>query len=132
MKKRFIVISVIVVIAFGMVFIWNYVSTSNVKEFNLKDYELEMKDKTLYNSLKREVFFGIIDNPKTAKEKAEEVFVEVDREMANKAKPYKVFFDSEFDVWLVRGSFPPNQRGGIPYIVFQKSDGKVLGIWESS
>lgn len=41
----------------------------------------------------------------------------------------EVFFDDENQVWLVRGKFIGYGVGGVPYIIIQKEDGKVLAVW---
>lgn len=44
-------------------------------------------------------------------------------------KPYKVFYDEQNDIWLVKSSLPRGWIGGVVYILMQKSDGKILAIW---
>jgi len=42
-----------------------------------------------------------------------------------------VLFDEESETWLVHGTLPKNTIGGVPYILIQKSDGKVLAVWHT-
>lgn len=72
---------------------------------------------------------GSVDSAQLAKENAEVIWIETYGESIKKIKSYKVFFDEENQVWLVQGSLQKNWKGGVPYILIQKYDGKVLAVW---
>lgn len=45
-------------------------------------------------------------------------------------KPYKVFYDSAKDVWMVTGTLPKiYDVGGTAHILIKKSTGNVLAVW---
>lgn len=72
---------------------------------------------------------GTVQDVETAKEKAESIWIELYGDEVKEKKPYIVLFDELNEVWLVQGSLPENKFGGVPYILIQKSDGKVLAVW---
>ena len=96
----------------------------NLREFSLSEYNKYI-EKFPYDEI-----LGGIDTQEIAKEKAETVWVEIyGNQIKKEKKPYIVFFDSNNEVWLVTGSLPTDMDGGVPYILIQKSDGKVLAVW---
>lgn len=75
---------------------------------------------------------GKVPTAKEAQKEAEQIWIEkYGKNIPNAKKPYKVFFDQSNNVWLVTGSLHKNTVGGIPYVLIQKEDGKVLAIWHS-
>lgn len=72
---------------------------------------------------------GTVQDVETAKEKVESIWIELYGDEVKEKKPYIVSFDELNEVWLVQGSLPKNKFGGVPYILIQKSDGKVLAVW---
>ena len=104
-------------------------------------FKLEKYNDTIYHYEnyfpleKKSEALGFIDSAKTAKNKAEMVWIEIYGKSIKRQKPYQVFFDETNEVWLITGSFPMPERlfksfkGGVAHILIQKSDGKVLAIW---
>ena len=76
-----------------------------------------------------EKVLGAIDSLQKAKEEAEIIWLEVYGDSVKDMKPYIVSYDGESQVWLVQGTLKKNQDGGVPCILIQKSDGKVLAVW---
>jgi hypothetical protein len=73
---------------------------------------------------------GKIENIQQAQEQAENVWFEIYGSSINKLnKPYIVSYDSLSDAWLISGNLPKNYVGGVPHIIIQKADGKVLAVW---
>lgn len=95
-----------------------------VNEFSLSEYS------NYIENFSSDKILGEIDNEKIAKEKAESVWIELyGDQIKREKKPYIVSFDPNNQVWLVTGSLPKNMLGGVPYILIQKPDGKVLAVW---
>ncbi len=46
-----------------------------------------------------------------------------------KERPYKASYDSENEVWFVRGTLPDGMVGGMASILIRREDGKVLALW---
>lgn len=46
-------------------------------------------------------------------------------------KPYRVFYDSQNDIWLIQGSLKSNQMGGVSNILVQRRTGNILAIWHT-
>lgn len=76
-----------------------------------------------------EKVLGTIDSLQKAKEEAEIIWLEVYGDSVKDMKPYIVSYDEESQVWLVQGTLKKNHDGGVPCILIQKSDGKVLAVW---
>lgn len=93
--------------------------------FKLKDYNYYVEN------FSSEKVLGEIDSEEQARKTAEKVFVEIYGKSVVDKKPYRVSFDDESQVWLVQGNISKHNIGGIPNILIQKSDGKVLAIWHS-
>lgn len=98
-----------------------------VGTFKLTDYNCFIEE------FPSEKVLGSVDSAQLAKEKAEVIWIETYGESIKEKKPYEVSFDEENDVWLITGSMPKNLfgniKGGVPYILIQKADGKVLAVW---
>ena len=133
MKKK-VLLSIIVVLVFVLVGVGIYMfffrNDDTVGTFKLEDYSSRIED---YNNIfpedKKPEPLGRIDSAEVAKEKAEAILIEVYGESAEKKKPYTVSFDEQNQVWKVQGTLPKNWEGGVPFMLIQKSDGKVLAIW---
>lgn len=74
---------------------------------------------------------GKILSAEDAKSKAESEWIALFGEKVKSKKPYQVLYDSNQDIWLVKGSLPQSEYacGGIPYILFSGFDGKILAVW---
>ncbi len=105
-------------------------------------YVREILQKAGYEFTTNELALGQTDNPRDAIKKAEMVWIEVYGKKHTKGyKPYKIYYDSIGEVWLVKGSlrgrwyhkvvdhFFGEWLGGEPYILIQKEDGKTLTVW---
>ena len=123
-KVIFCVLTVAVLIA-GII-IYNTFMQTNVKSFSLNNepyYLYAMKE------FPSDKYLGEIATAEEAKNHAVEEWRNLFGDKIYRKKPYKVFFDEETNVWLVKGSLPKGYKGGVPYILIQKADGKVLAIW---
>lgn len=74
---------------------------------------------------------GYVPDAITARKLAEAILYSIYGESLNKKKPFIVKFDEKNQVWIVEGQLPQNYDGGIPYIIIQKSDGKILAVWHT-
>jgi len=128
MNKKLImsIACAIIILLFGGVV---YMALFDRQEENLREFSLSEYNKYIEKFPYDEILGGI-DTQEIAKEKAETVWVEIyGNQIKKEKKPYIVFFDSNNEVWLVTGSLPTDMDGGVPYILIQKSDGKVLAVW---
>ncbi|MDR0889999.1 MAG: YbbC/YhhH family protein [Oscillospiraceae bacterium] len=129
MKKRLLFwIGIVLIIALvgGSIFMFVFrtiKTTEAVGTFKLTDYSFYIEN------FPSEIVLGTIDSAQSAKEKAEEIWIEIYGDTAKNKKPYIVSFDELNQVWMVQGTLPNNWVGGVPYIIFRKADGKVLAVW---
>lgn len=76
---------------------------------------------------------GIVPDEETAIKIAEAVFLPIYGDTINENKPFKASYYSEYGVWLVEGIVKQplfgTKIGGVPYIIIQKNDGKIIAIW---
>jgi|GEM_PF-1230359 len=70
----------------------------------------------------------IVPDEKTAEEVAKVILTLIYGKDIKKSKPFEVNFDSEYNAWVVSGTLKANMAGGVPTIIIQKSDGKVLAV----
>ena len=123
-NKIFMIIMVIVVLSIGGLTVMLLLNkTSKTNDFSIAEYS------SYIDEFPSEKVVGFVDNKKIAKEKAELLWLEIYGDSIKDKKPYVVSFDETNQVWLVQGSLPKNYDGGVPNILIQKSDGKVLAIW---
>ena len=99
--------------------------TSKVDNFSISDYGNYIEQ---FSSEKN---VGETNNAKTAKKKAEEVWIELYGEKVKSSKPYRTLYDETNEVWLVQGSLHENMIGGVPHILIRKSDGRILAVWHT-
>ena len=131
-KKAIIVIILLVLILFGIsVLLFNNDEATEVGVFTLKDYARELEE--FYDGR----LLGETNNERDAKEKAEQVWISKFGNSIKKEKPYCVYYDSQSETWLVKGSFPKDWLGrdvlgGVAYILIQKTNGKVLAVWHDA
>ncbi len=105
-----------------------------------------------YEFFTDDLALGRTESPRDAVKKAELVWIEVLEKTqvfgdmhTKEYRPYKVFYDSDRAIWLVMGSlgerwyhkiighfFSSSWYGGVPYILIQKSDGKILAVWHDA
>lgn len=107
-----------------------------VESFSLSDspYYLEAIE-----DFPSDKYLGEVLTAEEAIAHAEREWVALYGDKVNRQKPYKVSFDAEMNVWLVRGSLPgpvsirPGAqiitRGRVAGILIQKEDGKILAVW---
>lgn len=121
----FVVLFCIILLIGGVIFLSFFSSEQKVESFDVADY---------YDYIVQfpsDKILGPVDSEEVAKEKAQEVWLELYGESVEEKKPYTVFFDESSETWLVKGSLPKDRIGGVPYILIEKLDGKVLAIWHS-
>lgn len=100
--------------------LWYYLS-KHVGTFSISNYSREL---TEFSS---QIELGKIQNSDKAKSAAEKIWTETFGASVKGKRPYRVSFDEEKHVWLVRGSYLLIPGG--PHILIQKKDGKVLAVW---
>lgn len=129
MEKRLLLgISIVLIMALigggvYMAFFRKPKTVETVRNFKLTDYSYFIEN------FPSEKVLGSIDSAEAAKEKAEIIWLEIYGESIKERSPYVVSFDDENQVWLVHGILPKYWVGGVPQILIQKSDGKVLAVW---
>lgn len=77
---------------------------------------------------------GPIENAKTAKKVAEDVWLQIYGETAKDQKPYEVYYDEENSVWCVCGTasiFESETTDGVVMILLQAETGEILAVGQS-
>ena len=124
-----LIISITSVIIILLVGVAVYMAFFNKPEEKVSEFSSSEYNYYIIN-FPSDKILGTVDNQEMAKEKAEAVWIEMyGEEIKKEKKPYIVYFDLNSGVWLVTGSLPKNMDGGVPYILIQKLDGKVLAVW---
>ncbi|MBS5843817.1 MAG: hypothetical protein KIC77_10115 [Clostridiales bacterium] len=124
MKKYIILfISLVAVIAGAIGLMIHFGGNSKVETFVLAEYQYYI------DAFPWEETVGSITGSKDVKKKAEKIWFEIYGERISKKKPYQVYFDPGSEVWLVNGTLPYNDNGGVPYILIEAKTGKVLAVW---
>ena len=122
MKKQVIFISIFVVIG-AIIIMTRCFRKPLVGEFELSDYQYFVE-----NFSSEEILGEIIDS-KDAIIKAEKTWIKIYGEGIKDEKPYRIFYDSKNDVWLIQGSLQSNSVGGVANILITGNNGKVLAVW---
>ncbi|MDR0812419.1 MAG: YbbC/YhhH family protein [Oscillospiraceae bacterium] len=130
-KSRLIPIIIISILAIvGALACLAYFQKANtVGTFTLSDYSVYMDLYDKYPVSEEPIQpLGFVGSAKEAKKLAESIWIELFGDSVTKKKPYRVFYDDTNQVWLVQGTIF-FMRGG-PNILIQKSDGKILALWQ--
>ncbi|HOV28392.1 NTF2 fold immunity protein [Pseudobacteroides cellulosolvens] len=75
--------------------------------------------------------FDIVKDKETAIKLAEDILLPIYGNEINDKKPFEATYDEEFKAWVVSGTLGKNFIGGVPNVIIQKSDGKVLAVWHT-
>ncbi len=75
-------------------------------------------------------YLGSVDSASEAKKKAEKEWFKLYGVWTTIGeRPYMASYDSENEVWFVRGTLPEGMVGGTASILIRREDGKVLALW---
>ena len=122
-KHKNLVIFIIVAVFLSGAVLLLPVRDFKVESFSIDEYEYYTSGFSSGRVL------GPIDDANTAVSKAKEVWREVYGNTVTIGKSCSVLFDEENQIWLVHCRVPIlNWKCG-PYILMQKSDGRVLALW---
>lgn len=140
-----ILIVLIIIATIGRMFIENNIGFKRILKNYINQYIFYDKDEVLPFSIEEYAYYinefpttkilnserkvGDINTFKDAKEQAEIIWTEIFGEQAKREKPYKVYFDNNSKVWLVKGTLKSNYIGGVLNIIMTQKDGKILAIW---
>lgn len=123
MKKTLLICCVVFILSLVGVAMLIFNPSIKVGHFEIATYSRYIDE------FPSEKILGEISNERSAKEKAESLFREIYGDSIKTKKPFTVSFDEKSQVWLVQGTLSKNHDGGVPHILIQKSDGKVLAVW---
>ena len=133
MKKIFILIAIVLILAtvlIGGAIIM--IARSNkepvVKDFNIEEYHWEIE------TFQSDKNVGKVNDSNTAIAQAKELWIEKYGTIngipydPTRGRKVNVFFDDSNDCWLIKGTLPPNTKGSVPCAIIQKN-GEVLAVW---
>ena len=126
--KRGVLIAILVcavVLCVGVgVYLWT--DARPVQSFSLADYSDEL------SNFPSDRVTPPVSSPKEARERAEEIWTEIYGDRVQQQKPYRVFYDRDTGVWLVKGHFHllPGLKGGVAYLLITDG-GDVLAVWHT-
>ena len=122
MKKNILIV-VLFVFFVMVVSVLMLLEEPKIGKFNLNNYQYYIENFSSNENIGntsdlREVLLNV-----------EKLWIEMYGESVKNERPYKVFYDSINDVWLVQGSLKSNSMGGVANVLIEKSTGRVLAIW---
>lgn len=100
-----------------------FLKEPKVGTFELNDYQYYI------DNFPSEEIIGNTSDLREVMVKVEKLWSKLYGESVKNEKPYKIFYDSNNDVWLFQGSLRSNMMGGVSNMLIEKSTGKVLAIW---
>lgn len=130
--KKIMITAIIAIVILNIAAYWvvikkdqdnNNDSSNSYQEGNLSDYSAFLRKDIPSN--------GYVPDAITAKKLAEAVLYPIYGDNIKNKKPFLVTFDEENQVWIVEGQLPENRDGGVPYVIIQKNDGKILSVWHT-
>lgn len=121
--KKLLFIGCVALLVLITIFITLFKNEHNIGNFSISQYEDRI------NNCSFNVSFGKINNAEEAKKHAETLWIKEYGVEVKKKKPYVVFYDSNVKAWLVQGSLSHETDGGVPNIIINEVDGKVLALW---
>lgn len=123
-KKILILIPILLICGVMYMSIFRADNKEPIGKFSLNEYQYFIEN------FPSDKVLGNISNASKAKEEAEKVWIEIYGEDVKKdIKPYVVMYDETSKTWLVTGTLPKNMLGGVPNIIIQGNNGKVLAVW---
>lgn len=124
---RIVIVLIVILIGGGIYisFLKKTKTDETIGTFKLTDYSYFIEN------FPSDKVLGSVDSARLAKENAEAIWIETYGESIKETKSYIVSFDYENKVWLVQGTLQKNLKGGVPCVLIQKEDGKVLAVWHS-
>lgn len=73
---------------------------------------------------------GYIPDAKIAEQIAETIFVNIYGKSITLKKPFVAQLRKD-GVWIVKGTLPKDKTIGVPYLYIQKSDGKIIDVYQT-
>lgn len=131
-KRKYIVILAITAVICVITFVILYFTAGKREEPQVESFNYNHYSIFIENSLMERYNVGPINDKETAIINAEQVWewrFDEDKfnDIKNNQQPYSVYYNSDKDMWLVRGHAGQNQAGDA-YVVIG-SDGKVYAAW---
>lgn len=74
---------------------------------------------------------GVVPDKKTAISVADTILSSIYGESIKETEPFNVEFDDKYQVWVINGVLKANKVGGVPNIIIQKRDGKIIAVWHT-
>lgn len=132
MKKIISIFIVILILTINLV-ACGYKSTGSNKMIDNKDKESNQQGiftqyKIPNNNMPQG---GVVSNRNAANAIAETILLSIYGETIKDNEPFDVKYDDKYQVWIIKGVLKGNKIGGVPNIIIQKIDGKVLAIWHT-
>ena len=116
MKK---IVCIILTIVLYVLFAFRY---EEVQPFSVSEYQTEL------NNFSTDLTLGRILSSKDAAKQARSVWYDTYGLTAIVNQRYLVSYDSQADIYLVKGT-PPRAEGGVPYLLLDAKTGTVLALW---
>ena len=91
--------------------------------FSVNNYERQIEENTVIR------YVGAIRSQEQVLTEAEKIFVEYYRQINLSQKPYLTFIDHENGAFLIMGTSPNNNPGGVAYVIISIFDGEILALW---
>lgn len=108
-----------------IVFLQIFPKEPEIGTFSLSDYQYYVEN---FSSDEK---FDNASDIKKVMEEAEMLWKKLYGESVKYEKPYRVFYDSQNDIWLIQTSLKSSLMGGVSNILVQRSTGNVLAIWHT-
>jgi len=121
-NKRILVISLIVITFCAVLF---FTFFNNITfDFSINEYSQEL---STFSNVSNDVT-NEIKTAAQAKSAAFKIWKQVYGDSVIFKLPYRVYYDSESHIWLVKGSWVFFIPGG-PHILLKEEGGEVLAVW---
>ena len=130
-KKVFICIaSIVVIAAIAILEIYGYLDVFN----NNLDGEFSVEDSDTFeimanpDNVQEYVYLGKVDNIASLKKQAQRIWIKKYGPEVRSNRPYRVFYDSSYDIYYVTGTVK-GAFGGTANMFVKGDAGLVLSVW---
>jgi len=131
MKKKLKLVGLIIIVITLVNVISDIESHRINGVFNLAEYEIDIKQyNENFNKEKVPDTLVTAHTAKNARDIAQVVWLDIYGNHVLRMKPYKVYYDEDYEMWLVIGRFSLLSFGGEPYLLIRK-DGKIIAVWHT-
>ena len=114
---------IMLIFIIGLTMTITHNKSPNVQNFECSDYQYYI------DHFPAEENIGETSDLKKLLNNVETLWIKEYGKRIKEQKPYQIYYDSDNDVLLFRGTLNTHNKGGVAHMLIKKSTGDVLAVW---